>query len=169
MDWLVSALGTTGFGSIIGLFGGLITKHLEAKNAAKEMEFKVAMRELDISEGEIERAHELSMADKVVERSQVEGAIKVESLEVGGFIESQKNNRVDGALRWVRPLITGYLLLASTALFAVVWEKTGGLLSISDTELVVMLKMMINAAIFLTVTCVAWWFGSRGGNIGKSK
>jgi len=169
MDWLITALSTSGFGSVIGLAGGLITKHLEAKNAAKEMEFQVAMRELDISEGEQERAHELGMADKMVERAQVEGGIKVEALEVGGFIESQKNNKVSGALRWVRPGITFYLLIASSSLFAVVWQKVGGLQEVPKADLVDMLLLMINAAIFLTVTCVSWWFGSRGGNIGKGK
>jgi len=169
MDWLMTVLSSSGLGSIVGLAGGLITKRLELKQAALEMNFELKMRDKDLKEAEHERGHELQMADKMVERAQVEGEIKVEALEVGAFQESQKSNKVDGFLRWVRPGITFYMLLASSALFAVVWHKVGGLNSIPSAELVEMLMMMISAAIFLTVTCVSWWFGSRGGNIGKGK
>lgn len=169
MDWLINALSSTGLSAIIGFASGLITKRLELKQAVQDMNFKIKMRELDLKEAEHERGHELHMADKMVERAQVEGEIKVEALEVGAFQESQKSNKVDGFLRWVRPGITFYMLLASSALFAVVWDRVGGLSNIPKAELIEMLMMMISASTFLTVLCVSWWFGSRGGNIFKAK
>ena len=165
MDWLTAALSSSGLGSIIGLAGGLITKFLEIKHAKQEMVFRLKERELDLKEAEQERAHELGMADKIVERAQVEGELRVGELAGIGFNESQKTNKVDGALRWVRPAITFYLLLGSSVLFATVWRKVGGLQGIPNADLVEMLVMMISSAMFLTVTCVAWWFGSRGGNL----
>ena len=169
MEWLVDVFTTSGFGSIIGLAGGIITKRLELKSLAQEMNFKLKMRSYDLQESEQERNHELSIADKNMQRAKVEGEIQVESLEVGAFTESQKHGAVDGVLRFVRPLITAYLLIMSSALFYTVWHKVGGLAEIPKADLVEMLLMMISAAIFLTVTCVSWWFGSRGGNIGKQK
>lgn len=165
MDWLITALGSSGLGSIIGLAGGIITKAIEAKQNAREMAFKLKSRELDLREAEQERSHELDMADKMVERAQVEGELRVGELAGIGFNESQKTNKVDGALRFVRPAITFYLLFGSTALFATVWRKVGGLEGIPSADLVDMLVMMISSAMFLTVTCVSWWFGSRGGNL----
>ena len=169
MEWLVSILSSSGLGSIIGLAGGLITKRLELKSLATEMKFKLEQRKLDLQESAQERGHEIDMANKNIERAQVEGQIQVESLEVGAFTESQKNGKVDGALRFVRPVITGYLLIMSSVLFYSVWSNVGGLTAIPKAELVEMLLMMISTAMFLTVTCTAWWFGSRGGNIGKQK
>ena len=169
MEWLVSILSSSGLGSIIGLAGGLITKRLEIKALATEMKFKLEQRKLDLQESAQERGHEIDMANKNIERAQVEGQIQVESLEVGAFTESQKNGKADGVLRFFRPLCTSYLLISSTWLFAVVWAAVGGLDSIPKPDLVVMLLLMVNATIFLTTTCVSWWFGSRGGNIGKQK
>lgn len=169
MEWLMGILSSSGLGSIIGLAGGLITKKLELRAKKQELEFQIKMRDLDLREGEQERSHEIAMADKHMERAQVEGDIQIEAKEVEGFVESQKSNKVEGALRWVRPIITGYLLIMSSVLFVVVWIRVGGLENISKADLVDMLLLMINAVIFLTVTCVSWWFGSRGGNIGKKK
>lgn len=169
MDWLITALSSSGLGSIVGLAGGLTTKYFELRMSSKEMAFKLESRKLDLQEGAQERAHELGMADKTTQRAQIEGAIKVEELDVSGFIESQKSNVVTESLRWVRPAITFYLLFASSVLFKTLWGKTGGLDDVPKAELIEMLLIMINSALFLTVTCVSWWFGSRGGNIGKSK
>ena len=169
MEWLASVLSSSGLGSIVGLAGGIITKRLELKALSQEMSFKLKMRDYDIQESAQERSHEIDIANKNIERAKVEGEIKVESLEVGAFTESQKNGAVDGVLRFVRPLITGYLLIVFTFLTIVVWQSVGGLESINEADRVGIFRDMLNAIIFLTVTCVAWWYGSRGGNIGKQK
>ena len=169
MEWLVSVFASSGFGAVIGLFGGILQKKIELKAENAKMNYELKRRELDLKESAQERGHEIDMANKNIERAQVEGQIQVESLEVGAFTESQKNGKVDGALRFVRPVITGYLLIMSSVLFYSVWSNVGGLTAIPKAELVEMLLMMISTAMFLTVTCTAWWFGSRGGNIGKQK
>lgn len=172
MDWISAVTGvlsSSGLGSIIGLAGGLITKHVDLKDKAMDLKFKLNMRNLELKESEQERNHELLVADKNIERAQVEGAMKIEALEVGAFTESQKSNKVDGALRFVRPIVTAYLLIGSSFLFYALWQKIGGLNGIDSADIFELLMLMINATIFLTVTCVSWWFGSRGGNIVKKK
>ena len=169
MEWLVSVFASSGFGAVIGLFGGILQKKIELKAENAKMNYELKRRELDLKESAQERGHEIDMANKNIERAQVEGQIQVESLEVGAFTESQKNGKADGVLRFFRPLCTSYLLISSTWLFAAVWAAVDGLSSIPKPDLVVMLLLMVNATIFLTTTCVSWWFGSRGGNIGKQK
>lgn len=168
MDWLAEIFTSTGLGSIVGLAGGLVSKHSEYKIKKIELGYELKRAHLAIEEAKLEHEHALAMADKQVERAQVEGSLKVESEEVQAFTESIKNaDKFTGILRYVRPAITAYLLLASTMLFGVVWVRVGGLDAFLPMELNALLRDMINAAIFLTVTCVSWWFASRGGNLTK--
>ena len=168
MNWIVDIATSGGVGSIIGLLGGLVSKFTEVKQQKQEYLFQLKKMELAIRESELEHSHEIAMADKGIERAQVEGEIQVEGKEVEAFTASIRTaNDVSGWLRAVRPAITFYLLLASTALFAVVWSKIGGLSSFSPEELGSLLRSMIESAIFLTITGVSWWFASRGGNIKK--
>ena len=77
----------------------------------------------DIDELKLEQLHELSMADKEMDRAKIEGGIKIEHAEVGAFSDSQRTlGNLQGALRWVRPAITGYLLIVSSILVFVVWD-----------------------------------------------
>jgi hypothetical protein len=78
MDWLVDIFTSGGLGAITGLAGGLITKHIERKEKANERGFLLKKQELDLKELELEQAHETAMADKQMERAQVEGNIKIE-------------------------------------------------------------------------------------------
>lgn len=168
MDWLVDLFVGPGAAGITGLFGGMVSKFFEAKAKREQYRYEERMRELDIEESKLERDHEVTMADKQMERAQVEGELAIEEGELRAFNTSQKEgNRVEGLLRFVRPGITFYLLVAVSILFGAVWQSVGGLDAFNAQELSVMLHDMVNAAIYLTVMCIGWWFGSRGGNVFK--
>lgn len=168
MDWLVDLFIGPGAAGITGLLGGMVSKYFEAKAKREQYRYEEAMRKLDIAEARLERDHELSMADKEMERAQIEGNIAIEEGELRAFNTSQtEGNRVEGILKFVRPGITFYLLVTVSILFAAIWKSVGGLEAFEPSELVVLLKDMTNAAIYLTVMCIGWWFGSRGGNIAK--
>ena len=169
MDWISSALSSTGLGSIIGLVGGFASKYIDLKSIKYKNEHEAVMREFDLAESKQERSHEILMAHKQIERAQVEGSIVVEGKSIDAFSASQSNSKVEGVLSFVRPIVTAYLLIASTALFITVWRKIGGLDNVSAEYIMSLLTTMIDACIFLTVTCVSWWFGSRGGNLVKQK
>ncbi|MDH5182470.1 MAG: hypothetical protein OEX12_01150 [Gammaproteobacteria bacterium] len=166
MDWLVDIFSGSGFGAVTGLVGGLLSKFTELKAKKAEFSFNLRMAELSLKESMMEHNHELAIADKHLERAQVEGELQVERAEVGAFTESIKNaNNVTGFLRYVRPAITAYILIGSTFLFGVVWTKVGGLEAFSASELNDLLKDMIQAVLFLAITTTSWWFASRGGNL----
>jgi hypothetical protein len=170
MSWLVDILAGPGAAGITGLVGGVITKFTELKAQREKYAFDSKMRELDIEEAKLEREHELDLVDKQIDKAEVEGAIRINEGELAAFTVSQEHgNKVEGLLKFVRPAVTSYLLLAVTALFAQVWVAVGGLEAFDKTELVVMLKDMVAASLYLTVLAVGWWFGSRGGNLFKSK
>lgn len=166
MGWLAEALTTSGFGAITGLIGGIATKYIERKEKANERGYLLKSKELDIESLKLEHAHQVAIADKEIERAELEGEIKIEHAEIGAFTESQKTlGTLQGALRWVRPVITGYLLLFSTLLTVIVWDHVDGIEHFSPEELKDLLTKIVDYVLFLTVTAIAWWFGSRGGNI----
>lgn len=168
MDWLVDALVGPGAAGITGLIGGAFSKYFEAKAKREQYRYEEAMRKLDIAEARLERDHELAMADKQMERAQIEGELAIDQEEMKAFTISQtEGNRVEGILRFVRPGITFYLLAAVSVLFGIVWIKVGGLSTFAPNDLNTLLVDMINAAIYLTVMCVGWWFGSRPGGVFK--
>lgn len=169
MDWLVELLTGPGVAGITGLIGGTVAKLFEAKAKREELRFEERMRELDIEEAKFERDHEIAMADKQVERAKVESDLAIEQSELKAFTVSQESNKVEGLLRFVRPAITFYLLLAVSILFGLVWFAVDGLAAFNKAELHMLLQQMIEAALYLTIMCVGWWFGSRGGNINKGK
>lgn len=169
MDWLVDIFSGSGIASIVGLAGGLITKFTELKAKKAEYGFKLKMREFDVKESELERTHEIDMADKHIERAQVEGELMVEAEEVKAFKASQEKTVV-GWLRVVRPAITAYMLAFFTYVFYKVHTHVGGIESLSNQTLSEIYLSLISAVLYLVVLCVSWWFGSRGGNLmGKFK
>ncbi len=168
MSWIVDIFTSGGLGSIVGLAGGIASKFTELKAKKAEYDFKVQMGKISLQESKMEHDHELAIADKQMQRAQIEGDLKVEAAEVGAFTESIKSaHKVTGFMRFVRPAITAYVLIACSVLFGVVWASVDGLKAYSPEELKLLLSDMIKAAIFLTVTCTSWWFASRGGNISK--
>jgi len=168
MDWLVDLFVGPGAAGITGLLGGMVSKFFEAKAKKEQYRYEEAMRRLDIAESRLERTHELDMADKQMERAKVEGAITIEEGELQAFGLSQTHgNKVEGVLRFVRPGITFYLLITVSILFGAVWKTVGGLDAFSPTELTGLLHDMVNAAVYLAVMCVGWWFGSRPGGVFK--
>lgn len=166
MAWLVDLFVGPGAAGITGLLGGVVSKFFEVRAKREQNKYEERMRELDIEESKLERDHELAMADKQMERAEVEGNIAIQEGELRAFNTSQiEGNRVDGMLKFVRPGITFYLLVAVSVLFAAVWKSVGGLEAFDTSQLTNMLHDMVNAAIYLTVMCIGWWFGSRGGNL----
>jgi len=164
MDWL-NALTSSGFGAVIGAAGGMFQKFIDIKAKKLEYSYNLSMRKFDVQEANAERDHELGIADKHLERAEVEGEILVEHAEVEAFTESQKTAGQNPSLTYIRASITWFMLLACTALFVAVWIAIDGLRGFSNVELHGLLDHMVRSCIFLAVTCVTWWFAARDGNL----
>ncbi len=165
MEWLTGALSSAGLGSAIGLIGGIAEKFIEIRVKRLEYKHEEIMRNIDVKESELDRRHELAIADKQIEREEVEGEIRIAGAEMDAFTASQEGAGKSKWLTFVRASITAYMLLAATALTAYIWVKVGGADVIPESELVLMLDDILRATIFLTVTCITWWFAARPSNI----
>jgi len=168
MEALLSILTSTGAGGIIGVVGSWLTKREERKNIQLQFERDVKLAEIRKDEAKIEADHELALADKQIERAQVEGSVAIDQAEIEAFTDGLKEQSknygikvVDGIRGLMRPLITVYLLVIATLLTLKINQLVGGLDSLEMSELKGIYDNVINQMLFLTATAVTWWFGSR--------
>ena len=67
------------------------------------------------------------------------------------------------AVRWLmRPTLTAYLVALSTWLTVVCWKMTGQVQGgIDSAQALGILREALEILMYLTVSCVTWWFGDR--------
>lgn len=166
--WLVDLFATGGFGTIVGLLGSYMTKREERLSEEIKIRGQQELAQLRLKEQELEQSHELGMADKQMQRAEVEGALKIGEVEAGAFVasvaESSRNigiTIVDAIRGLMRPIITIYLLAVATYLTYKLNQLVGGLAALPQDDAFELYTSVIGQIIFLTATAVTWWFGSR--------
>ncbi len=169
MDWLTGVLSSSGLGAITGMIGGFAEKWVDIKAKRMEYNYELQMRAHDIKEASLERTHEIDMANKQMERAEVEGDIKISSIEADAFVASQENAGKSKLLTYIRAAITLFMLMAATALSLMVWYQVGGIDAMTMKQLTYLLNRIVESILFLTVTCVTWWFAARASNMKFSK
>jgi len=176
LDIILGIFSSSGVGSIIGMVGSFLTKWNERK--VEELKYKRELKMMDfrLKELEIENSHQLAVADKKMQKAQIEGEIRVEEAELSAFTESLKSQRVktgvkviDGLKGAMRPIITVYLLTITSLLTYYFWELVDGVEDLPKAELLEILKYIIFQMIALTSLATAWWFGSRPSSVRKYK
>ena len=168
---ILSVLGSSGFGAILGTAGAWLTRKEERKKQKQEHAFQIAMSKISLEESKLDREHELAIADKERIQAETEGQIASELIDSESFKESIISSRIktgvkaiDGIRALMRPLITVYLLIITTWMSLKIAALVGGMESLDPVELFNLYKSIIENIIFLTVTAVTWWFGTRGIN-----
>ena len=151
-----------GLGGLIGGVTGILMKIQERKEKQADQEHERNMAALTNEQTRLEQDHELAIADKEIDKAEKEGEILIESREADAFVESQKRQPTGGGLRWVRPLVTAYLLLLATYISARVFISTGGVDSLPGDVQSQLLIQVVNDVFFLTIMAVSWYFGARG-------
>jgi len=159
-----------GFGAIVGLLGGYLTKREVRK--LKELEFKHEqfLVDKDIERDNLYYSHAERVADKQMEYAQIEGQIADDIKSADAFIESIKSQKTHREEHWVlstiktlmRPILTCALLWISFSIYVRLEALVGGLESLDPKLMQELFIYVIHAIIFLTITAVAWWFASRG-------
>lgn len=158
-----------GFGAVTGLVGAFMSKREERKVLELNCKTEVALARIDADRETADHAHSLKMFDMKLDETELEGNIATDVAEMGNvkasiIAQSQPSGVpwIDGVLRFVRPAITGYLLIMCTIIAVKMDTIVGGLESLSTTEVFSLYVYIIESLVFLTTTAVAWWFGSRG-------
>lgn len=168
MNLLADIFASSGAGAIVGLLGSWLTKREERRNLEIKLTHDANMADIRRQEAAIESEHELAMADKQVERAQIEGAIALNEAEVSAFKEGLKEQQVMYQVKWVdgirglmRPLITLYLLVLATYITWQIGNYIGGVKQLDKDIMSQLYTDTIMQIFFLVTTAVTWWFGSR--------
>jgi hypothetical protein len=171
MDILSGAVeffSSAGLSSIVGMVGGYLAKRQEVKLKREEYKHDLEMAEMGIREMTQEHKNNIDMASKGIEASMVEGEIDIERGDQDAFIASIKSDsKMIGAIKWVRPGLTIYILIAVSVLTAAIWLEVGGLDAFGQNQLITIMNDIVETALYLCVLSLSWWFGSRGGNMIK--
>lgn len=170
LEILLGIFTSSGAGAITGLIGALATKFLEYKTLGRKLEYEAKMAEIRVREANDERAHELALADKEIERAQVEGEIQRDVAEMQAFTESQKTQAVkyggwvDSVRAMVRPFVAFYLLIACTILTVILWRMVGGLEALPKEQVIGLFDHAIKSLFYLATTAVLWYYGARSSH-----
>lgn len=166
---LLSLLGTSGFGAIIGWLGGAVNRYFDMKTKDKDLDAK-----------KVDQAHELALKDKDLEYMREEYAQRAQLAQAEGEIELQKagyaaletsysNDKaaygggfVDSVRGLLRPLITlaffGFAVAVFVAVLQIVWEQR---ITFTRDEVFELFKYCVYWVLFQAAVCIGWWFALR--------
>jgi len=174
LDAILGIASSSGLGAIVGLVGSYMAKKEQRLLDQMNNEHELSMANVDMQRDAAESAQALEMADNQIEQVIAEGAIQSDIVAGEAFTASQRQAAKSSGVTWIdglrssmRPLITIYLLIIVTVITYHLNRIIGGLEVIPAADLYQLYSHIIDQAVFLTVTAVLWWFGSRGGNHAK--
>ena len=169
LDAILGIASSSGLGAVVGLFGSYLAKVEKRKSDILNNQHEKDMARIDLERDAAESAQALQMADKQIEQSQAEAEIASEVSAGEAFTASQLmgnkstgNGWVDKVRSLMRPVITVYLLGVTTYITYKLQLLLGGLSVLEISDLIKLYTHIINQVVFLTVTAVLWWLGSRG-------
>lgn len=183
---MLGLLGTI-FGSIFsggatGIIGVIAQRYADYKNRQLDMqaqnlkyEHERGLRKLDAEIMAQEWAARTKVAE--VEAAGKEAVADAEAfaesykLEPGSYSERVKPSRAQGWLLivldlfrgLVRPALTVYLCAITTLVYIEARQLLGSQ-SLGADQAMQLINMIVGTILYLTTTCVLWWFGTRNKN-----
>ena len=154
------------FGGITGLIGGIAqkvadykTKKLELELLQKKTEAEIAMRKVDAEIMREEWSQRTKIAEMETESKDFQASFNEPQLYSANVTPTGKQGwlliLVDFLRGFVRPFLTLYMCAVVTVLYM---RTDGGAVNAQS---------VVDTILYLAVTSVTWWFGSRGGKAPK--
>ena len=163
---LLSLLSSAGFGSILGLAGGIINRFIDIKAKAGEREFELLKldKERDYMKEEYAARNQIAT---------IEGEARVEANAYTAMAESYKfaaptssNDAVDKITRTIRPILTVLFFLFTCIVFGYVTFLIGDIkTSFDPNEILTIWKQIIEWVFFQAGVSIGWWFAMRPGKM----
>lgn len=178
LDLLGTVFASILSGGATGIIGVIAQRVADYKN-----------KQLDLQAQKDKQAHEIAMrqADAAILAQEWAARTKVAEVEVAGrsdvadsesfaasfatepqrYSEGVKPTKGQGwvlvlldAIRGVvRPALTVYLCVLTTLVYVQAREMVGN--GLTAAEALALVKMVVGTILYLTTTCVLWWFGTR--------
>lgn len=172
-------------GGIFGILGGLAKHGIEVWQKGKEEQATLALTKE-------KNAHELLMADKIMEQMKMEAEKGISQASIAASAEIDKAafsaiaasydndkasyTQVDKGLLVVdlvrgltRPILTALFSLFLIVATVYLMFKVGDAVFSTDKFMTNTLYRLIDACIFLATSAVGWWFAARGSSSKEGK
>lgn len=162
-------------GGVTGLLGVAVQRFCDYKNkqldievAKERMSHELLLRKADAEILEKEYAARVSVADIEADSK----AFSASFNEPIRFSEKVKYTESQGWLMVildfirgiVRPGLTVYLCILTTLIYMETREYTGQ--NINEEKAFELMEMIVGTVLYLTTTCLLWWFGVRNKQLG---
>jgi len=172
LDFL-GAIGSVATGGVTGLIGAGISQFMEHKKQKTEYQHQLENRRLDME-------MMVKKADLAKEEKQIDADIVADQEAGKDFRESFSNDRasysdptragvivsfllgvVDTVRGLIRPSSTIFFCVITYRLSIQLLDTLGGVQNLPPDQLLDMLNRVIQTILYLTTTCILWWFGTR--------
>ena len=175
---MLSLLMSVVSGGATGLLGVVLQRvfdwlHVreQAKQKKLDQEFELEKRKIDVQIADKEWAGRMSVAATEAEAAKDVAASNAFAASLLKEPERYSSTKVTKNQNWVlialdflrgivRPALTVYLC----ALTTYIWWQVRQLISVEDLdvgEVLEVWKLVVNTILYLTTTCILWWFGTR--------
>jgi hypothetical protein len=161
---LLSLLSSSGFGSIVGLVGGMINRKFDLQDKNAERTFELAKMDKEAIQMEAEWKHKTVVAgieaDAVIESS----AYKAMEKSYDFAVTTSEDGIVDKISKMIRPLITICFFFFTIYVFYKINSMMVELKVTPDPEDVISIwKSSIEWILFQAGVSIGWWFAMRPG------
>lgn len=157
MSFLLSFLGSSAFGTMLGSLFGWLNRREENKDKQNLRLHEQTMAQMQFNQ-------QLALAEKKIQEVAETGKQAVALEEGKAFTESQKvvNGFSEILKSWARLAFTAVLLWQCIHISSEISKLVGGLQSLPTDYLVEQYKFIIGEFFCLCGTAVGWFFAARG-------
>lgn len=170
-EWLGSAASSIIGGGVTGLAGAAITAWIEHKKQAAQFEHEYKME--TVRQDGMRLESELNLKKIITEAD-----AQKEVADSNAFMHSYSTDKASyytGGSKWgsaamafvdlfrgiTRPGITWYMAIVATWLTYETYSHIEGIEYISKDQLLALLHSIVSSMLYITTTCMLWWFGTR--------
>jgi hypothetical protein len=163
LTFLLSLLSSSGFGSFLGLAGGLLNRWADYKFRAKDQEFEILKMEKEKEFMIAESEHRFKVAVVEAEGKVEEAGYEAMTASYNFAVPTKDDGVIDAISKLVRPLLTILFFVFSVYVFYRINLLIEAKAELTSEELLSLWKSCIEWILFQSGVAIGWWFAMRPG------
>ena len=160
---LLSLLGSSGFGSLLGLLGGVLNRFIDYKYKKQDQDFELAKLDKQREFMKDEYQARLDVATVEAEGEVEKAGYNALAASYSFAVPTAADGWVDKASKLVRPFLTICFFFFTLYIFGKISSLIGGFEKLTQTELISIWKTVIDWVLFQAGVSIGWWFAMRPG------
>lgn len=165
LTFLLSLLSSSGFGSFLGLTGGLLNRWADYKFRQQDKEFELLKMDKDLEYMKAEHEHRLKVATVEVEGAVEQEAYKALTASYDFAVPTQEDGWIDDVSKLVRPLLTILFFIFSAYVFYRINLLISAKEERTSQEVLQLWKQCIEWILFQAGVSIGWWFANRPSKV----